>query len=83
MSNGVLSRRYSGQGVKLTTDLYLVPRLRMNGVIPLLPLYAFVAWTGKTLLFKYIYKYIYVCVHVLSIKLFYNKELEKTEVQNF
>jgi len=24
-----------------------VPRLRMSGAIPLLPLHAFMAWTGK------------------------------------
>jgi hypothetical protein len=37
--------------VKVTIHVYLVQRLRMSGAIPLLPLYAFVAWTGKTLLF--------------------------------
>jgi hypothetical protein len=30
----------------LTTQLDLVPRLRMSGAIYLLPLYAFTAWTG-------------------------------------
>jgi len=30
----------------------LVPRLRMSGALPLLPQYAFVAWTGKSLLFS-------------------------------
>jgi hypothetical protein len=29
----------------LTTHLHLVPRLRMSGAIPLLPLYDFMAWT--------------------------------------
>ena len=29
----------------------LLPRLRMGGAIPLFPLYAFVAWTRKTLRF--------------------------------
>jgi hypothetical protein len=29
----------------------LVPRLRMSGTVPLLPLYNFKAWTGVTLLF--------------------------------
>jgi hypothetical protein len=37
----------SGREVKLTTHLYLVPKLRMSGVIPLLPLYALLAGTGK------------------------------------
>jgi hypothetical protein len=32
-----------------TAHLHLVPRLRMNGAIPLLPLYAFMAWTGTAL----------------------------------
>jgi hypothetical protein len=30
-------------------NIHLVPRLRINGALPLLPLYAFMAWTGKTL----------------------------------
>jgi hypothetical protein len=40
-----------GQGMKLTTLLHLVPRLRMNGAVPLLLIYAFIAWTRKTLHF--------------------------------
>jgi hypothetical protein len=38
----------SGWNVKLTTDLRLVPRLRINGAVPLFPLYAFMLWTGTT-----------------------------------
>jgi hypothetical protein len=38
----------NGRDVKLTTDLRKVPRLSMSGSIPLLPLYAFMAWTGTT-----------------------------------
>jgi hypothetical protein len=34
------------QGVKLTTHFHLALRLRMSGAIPLLPLSAFMAWTG-------------------------------------
>jgi hypothetical protein len=30
--------------VKLTTQLYLVPRIKMGGTIPLLPQYVFMAW---------------------------------------
>ena len=30
----------------MTTHLHVVPTLRISGVIPLLPLYAFVAWMG-------------------------------------
>jgi len=37
--------------MKLTTQLLLVPRLRMSGAIRLLRLYAFVAWTGTNLAF--------------------------------
>jgi len=36
-------------GTKLTTRLHLVSRFRMNGAIPLLPLYAFMTWTATTL----------------------------------
>jgi hypothetical protein len=39
VSTKVLSRRSSGQGEKLNTQLYLVPKLRMSGPTPL---YAFV-----------------------------------------
>jgi hypothetical protein len=34
--------------VKLTTHLLLLPKLRMRGAVPLLPLYALMAWTGTT-----------------------------------
>ena len=44
---GVLSR---GRCVKLTSYLKLLPRLRVSGAVPLFPLHAFVAWTGKTFL---------------------------------
>jgi len=40
-----------GQGMKLTTHIHLLPRLRMSGAVPLIPIYAFVAWTGKILHF--------------------------------
>ena len=33
-------------GMKLTTYLNLVLRLRMSGAVPLLPLNTFTAWTG-------------------------------------
>jgi hypothetical protein len=47
MGSMVISQEKSDQVVTLTTDLNLVPGLRMSGAIPLLPLYAFMAWTGK------------------------------------
>jgi hypothetical protein len=37
-------------GVRLTSHLHLVPRLRMSGDIPLLFLYAFMVWTRSLLL---------------------------------
>ena len=46
--NRVLSRKKSVRGVMLTTHFHLAPRLRMGGAIPLLPEYAFMAWTGTT-----------------------------------
>jgi hypothetical protein len=38
-------------GMKLTTHLHVVLRLRMNGGVPLLPLYAFMSWTAETFSF--------------------------------
>jgi hypothetical protein len=38
MGTKVLSRSKSGRNVKLTTHPHLVPRLKINGAIPLLPL---------------------------------------------
>jgi len=47
MYTGDFCRGLSGQGVKLTTHLHLVSRLRMSGAIPLI---LFMAWKGTTLL---------------------------------
>ena len=41
----------NSEGMKLTTDFHLVPRLRMSGDTPPLTLKAFMAWTGITLPF--------------------------------
>jgi len=38
----------------LTTQLHLIPRLRIDGSIPLLPLYDFTAWTKETYLYFYL-----------------------------
>jgi hypothetical protein len=35
----------------LTTHIHIEPRLRMSGAILLLSLYAFMAWTGDTILY--------------------------------
>jgi hypothetical protein len=44
MGAGVHSRGKSRRGVMLTTDLRLVPKLRMSGAVPHLHQYAFMAW---------------------------------------
>jgi len=41
---GFFPREQSGRGVKLTTHLHQVRRLRMCGAIPPLPQYAFMTW---------------------------------------
>jgi hypothetical protein len=51
MGTGVLSRGKVARMCR-TTGLHLVPRLRMSGAIPQLPLYAFMAWRGKTFTFS-------------------------------
>jgi hypothetical protein len=47
----------------LTTDLQLLARLRMSGVIPLLPLYVFTMWTGGKL-YLFILYYMGSCLFV-------------------
>jgi len=47
IGTGVLSQRYNGGGVKMTTYLQLVPRLRMRGAIPLFLPHVFRARRGK------------------------------------
>jgi hypothetical protein len=39
----------NGQGMKLITYVHPLLRLGMRGAIPLLPLYAFMVWTGHFL----------------------------------
>jgi hypothetical protein len=43
-----LPRKQSRQNMKLTNHLHLVPRLGMSGAVPILPLYAVMAWPGTT-----------------------------------
>jgi hypothetical protein len=45
---GLLYRRWSDRGVKLTIHLHLVPGLGMKGPIPPVPLYAPMVCTGST-----------------------------------
>ena len=49
----VLFHSLSRRGVTFTTDHPLMPRLRMSGGKPVLPLYAFMSWTGKLFLYKH------------------------------
>jgi len=46
---------YSTWGMILMNYHHLVPSLRISGYIPLLHLYAFMVWTGTTLLFNFAY----------------------------
>jgi len=46
MGTGIISRKQSGRGMKLTTHFYLVPRLRVIAAI--LPLFAFMEWKNVT-----------------------------------
>jgi hypothetical protein len=50
MGTGVVSRGL-GARMLLSIHFHIVPRLRMSGATPLLPLYAFKAWTEITLHF--------------------------------
>jgi hypothetical protein len=49
-------RSFPGRVVMLTIHLHLVPRLRMSGAMPLLPLYAVMVWVGKPLPFAVIFE---------------------------
>jgi hypothetical protein len=51
MFTGVLPQGKIVRGVKLTTHLVLLSRLRMDGTIPLLATYAFKTGTEKYLLY--------------------------------
>lgn len=48
-SPGILFNEYFSGGEKLTVHLHVISRLRINGVIPLLFLHAFMVWTGTKL----------------------------------
>lgn len=55
----VISRGLRDRRAKLNAVLHLLPRSRMNGAIPLLPVYAFMAWTKTTLPLPYIHNQAY------------------------
>jgi hypothetical protein len=48
--------------VKLTTDLHLVPRLRIDGAVPLHRLCTLKAWTVKTFHFNNIRLLLFIAV---------------------
>jgi hypothetical protein len=49
----------------LTTFLHLMPRLRMSGARPLLPLRAFMVWTATILPFLYLWWHCWMAVVTL------------------
>jgi len=51
ITSSLLLSMYGVRDVNLTTHVHLVPRLRMSGALPLLPIQAFKTWTGQTLPF--------------------------------
>jgi hypothetical protein len=55
-------RERTDRGVRLTNLFHLLPTLRMSGFIPLLPLHAFMAWTG-TLPFNH-YRNVYYDIYL-------------------
>ena len=62
MGTGFVSRRWSGQGLKLTALLHIVSSLRMSRSTPVCPIQSFTAWRGKNLHFisnARIYVYVY------------------------
>jgi len=55
LGTGVISRGLRDRRVKLNAVLHLLPRSRMNGAIPLLPVYAFKTWTKTISPLQYIH----------------------------
>ena len=47
----------------LTTDLHLALRLRKGGAVLLLPLYAYMAWTRKTVPLPFMLQPLYVSIY--------------------
>jgi hypothetical protein len=42
------TRALSGRGMNFTTHRHLVPKLKISGAVPMLPLDTFMGWTGTT-----------------------------------
>jgi hypothetical protein len=72
VGSGALSQGYSRQGMKLTTHLYLVLRLRMSGAVPLFPLYVLMVQAGTTVPFILLNKRYAIseagCVSIFTFK---------------
>jgi len=49
LSTGVLFQGQVVGGMNLTSNFYLMPRLRMSLAVPLFPLFVFMGWEGMTL----------------------------------
>jgi len=65
-----VSREKSSRNMELAIHLHLVPRLMMNGGIPLFHLYAFMAWTGTLLLLLcLIRKFLHCSINFINIVL--------------
>jgi hypothetical protein len=54
----------------LTAHLHLVPRPRMSGAVPLLPLCVFMVWTGPTFPSVYVFLLHVIWLTVIHIKIF-------------
>lgn len=62
-----------GRGVKLSTDIRLLQRLRMSGDKYFLLLYAFMVWTGKPVTFDL--HFLKVCYSDIGLVLFIRNHL--------
>jgi hypothetical protein len=62
MGTGIHSRGYSGRSMKVSSHIHLVPKLSVNGATPLLPPYAFMAWTGTPLHLP-----LYICITGINL----------------
>lgn len=58
VDTAVISRGYSGRGVRLTPHPHLVLKFRMRGAMPVIPLYAIMAWTDCSVNFCNFFRHI-------------------------
>jgi len=62
MGTDIPSRGYSGRSMKVSSHILFVLKLSVNGATPLLPPYAFMAWTGTPLPLP-----LYICVTGINL----------------